>query len=266
MPSAVGIRSNQFVALAMNVDDFHVLICLEMLAQFGDVDVHRAGIEIVVVNPYGLQRVVALQNLVGMRTKECEQLALFGGELCLRVTARKDLLLRVEHEGTDLVVNAVAVLLATHTTQNGFDAESEFLPREGFGEVIVGTNAEALKNVLLQRLCSEEDDRHLLIGRTDVASQTEAVLFGHHHVEHAEVKLFLSESLVACLAIGAKCRVVSLGLKIFAEQHAQVLVIFTKKNLHFRFGNHSLEVIGLLLLSDRVYSLMFAFLIQRAFV
>ena len=59
-------RGDELVAFAVDIDDFYLRIVLQVLAQLGDVDIHRAGVEIVVVNPDGLQGEVALQNLVGM--------------------------------------------------------------------------------------------------------------------------------------------------------------------------------------------------------
>ena len=59
-------RGDELVAFAVDIDDFYLRIVLQVLAQLGDVDIHRAGVEIVVVNPDGLQSEVALQNLVGM--------------------------------------------------------------------------------------------------------------------------------------------------------------------------------------------------------
>lgn len=41
-----------------------------MLAELGDVYVHRARVEVVVVNPYRLEGVVALENFVDVRTQE----------------------------------------------------------------------------------------------------------------------------------------------------------------------------------------------------
>jgi hypothetical protein len=44
----------------MNVDDFHLWIIFQMFPEFGNIHVHAAGIEIVVVDPNGFQGKVAL--------------------------------------------------------------------------------------------------------------------------------------------------------------------------------------------------------------
>ena len=48
----------------MDVDDLNLRIIFQMLTQLGDIDIHRTGIEVVIVNPDSLQSEVALQDLV----------------------------------------------------------------------------------------------------------------------------------------------------------------------------------------------------------
>ena len=47
------VGRNQFVAFTVDVDDFDGVILLQVLAQLGDIHVHAAGVEIVVINPNG---------------------------------------------------------------------------------------------------------------------------------------------------------------------------------------------------------------------
>ena len=56
----------------MDVYDFHVGVGTQVLAQFGDVNVHAAGIEVVVVHPDCLESEVALQNFVGVFAKQLQ--------------------------------------------------------------------------------------------------------------------------------------------------------------------------------------------------
>ena len=46
------LGSNEFVTLAVDIDDLDGVIILEMLTEFGDVNIHTAGVEVVVINPY----------------------------------------------------------------------------------------------------------------------------------------------------------------------------------------------------------------------
>lgn len=51
---------NELVSFAVDIDDFYVVVVLEVLTQFGNIYVHGAGIEVVIVNPNGFQGKVAL--------------------------------------------------------------------------------------------------------------------------------------------------------------------------------------------------------------
>ena len=80
----------------MNVDDLDLGIVLQVLTQLGDIHIHRTGIEVVVVDPDGLQGEVALQDLVGVTAEQCQQLVLLRGELGLLIADDEQLLLGVE--------------------------------------------------------------------------------------------------------------------------------------------------------------------------
>ena len=63
-----GLRSDKFVSLSVNVDNLYHRVVLKQLALFGDINIHAAGIEIVVVYPDALQSEVPFQNLVHVST------------------------------------------------------------------------------------------------------------------------------------------------------------------------------------------------------
>ena len=84
----------------MDVDDFNLIIILKMLTKLGDVNIHRASVEVVVVNPDSLQSIVALQYFVGMSAEQSEELILLCGELSLLISDREELLLSIESEAT----------------------------------------------------------------------------------------------------------------------------------------------------------------------
>ena len=58
------VRCDELVALAVDVDDLNLVVVFQVLAQLGDVNVHRASVEVVVVNPDGLQCEITLVALV----------------------------------------------------------------------------------------------------------------------------------------------------------------------------------------------------------
>lgn len=87
----------------MDVDNLNLWIIFQVLAQLGDIYIHRASIEVVVVYPDCLQGKVTLQNLIGMRTEQSQQFILLGGQLSLLLTCRKQLLLGIESKLTNVV-------------------------------------------------------------------------------------------------------------------------------------------------------------------
>ena len=89
-----------------------------MLTKLGDVNIHGACVEIVVINPDGLQGEVSLENLVGMAAEKGEKFILLGGQLGLLVTQCEQLLLGVEDETSDLIDIALLGLLATNATED----------------------------------------------------------------------------------------------------------------------------------------------------
>ena len=76
---------DELVAFSVDVDDLYRFVLLEVLAELGDVHIHAAGIEEVVVEPDGLQGKLALKDLVGVGAEEREQLRLLRGELGLAI-------------------------------------------------------------------------------------------------------------------------------------------------------------------------------------
>ncbi len=101
----------------MDVDNLNLRIVFQVLAQLGDIHIHGTGIEVVIVNPDGLQGEVALQDFVGVRAQQGQQFVLLGGQLGLLVTDNQQLLLGVEDELADMIDGALLVLLATYTAQ-----------------------------------------------------------------------------------------------------------------------------------------------------
>ena len=199
----------------MYIDYLNLIVVLKMLAQLGDVHVHRTGVEVVVVNPDGLQGEVALQNLVGVAAEQGEQLVLLSGELSLLVANTEQLLLGVESEAADVVDRTLLGLLATYATQDGLNTEYKLLHRERLGDVVVGTNLESFEDVLFQSLGCEEYDRYLGVGLTYFLGECESVFLGHHHVENTYIKLCLHEGAVAGFAVWAQFGCIALGLQVF---------------------------------------------------
>ena len=252
---------DELVALAVDVDDFDLFVHAQVLTQLGDVDVHGAGVEVVVVDPDLFECEIALEDFVHVRAEQAEEFAFLGGELlrCFAVLhfrfkfradalsvgfvaagVAENLLLRVEGVVlTDVVERAFAVFLALYATENGVDAEGELFHGEGLGEVVVSTYAEAFEYIFFERFGGEEDDGHFGVGQADLFGQGEAVLLGHHHVEDTEIVFAAEKFAVALFAVVAEHGVVAFGQKIFAEEHAEVLVVLAEEDSNFSVKSHS---------------------------
>lgn len=231
------IGADELVALAVNVDDFNIGILLEVLAELRDVHVHGASVEVVVVDPNFLKSVVALKNFVGVSSEQTEEFAFLGGELARFSITREGLLLGVEGVGTNLVDGFLTVLLALYATQDGLNAEGQFLHGERLSQIVVGAKLEAFKDILLQGLGGKEHDGHFCVAHAHLFGQRETIFLGHHHVENTEVKLAVHKLAVAFFTVGAEGGIVAFGLEIFAKQHAEVFVVFAKENSHFVVHN-----------------------------
>src|SRR5471030_49881 len=70
------------------------------------------------------------------------------------------------------------------TSQDRADAGKQFAWIEGFGQVIVRAQFEPDHAVDYIRTRRQEDHGDVVAGRTQFAQRTDAVLLGHHHVEH----------------------------------------------------------------------------------
>ena len=126
----------------MDVDDFNLIILFEVLTKLGDVNIHRASVEVVVVNPDSLQSIVALQYFVGMSAEQSEELILLCGELSLLISDREELLLSIESKSTYMIDSILASLLTFYSSEDSLDTHHELFHRERFSDIVVGTNLE----------------------------------------------------------------------------------------------------------------------------
>ena len=62
--SSLNLGCNQLITLTVDIDNLNRVIGLQVLAQLGDVNVHTAGVEVVVIGPHSLESKATLQNLV----------------------------------------------------------------------------------------------------------------------------------------------------------------------------------------------------------
>ena len=62
------------------------------------------------------------------------------------------------------------------------DAGQQLVHAERLGDIIVGTQAEALQNIVLLLLGRQDDDGHHRLYGLDLLQQSEAIHHRHHHI------------------------------------------------------------------------------------
>ena len=107
----------------MDVDDLNLVIILEVLTKLCDVNIHRTCIEVVIINPDGLQGEVTLEDLICMAAKQRKKFILLGCELNHLIAIGKELLLCIENEAAELIYCALLCLLSTNTTKDSLYTE-----------------------------------------------------------------------------------------------------------------------------------------------
>ena len=161
-----------------------------------------------------------------------------------------------------MIDSILASLLTFYSSEDSLDTHHELFHRERFSDIVVGTNLETFEDIFLQCLCGEEDDWQLSILLANILCERETILLRHHHVEHADIKLCLLEFSVTSFAIRTKHSLIALSLKIFTEQHAEVLIILAQQDFQILF--HS--CIFYLLIISLFNSFLFGFLYLISFI
>ena len=155
-----------------------------MFTQFGDIYVHTAGVEIIVIDPNGFQREISFQDFVYMSAKQAQQFRFFCGKFGVLVADRENLFLGVEGKLSYFVHCNFFSPFPFYSTQNGFDTEYQLFHAERFGDVVVGSDFETFENVFFQRFCGQEDNGYFTVYGTYFLCQSESVFLGHHHIEY----------------------------------------------------------------------------------
>ncbi len=120
-----------------------------------------------------------------MLTEQRQKLRFLGGEFLRLIIDIERLLLSIEGIFADAEHCHVLVSLPPHAAENGADPRHELLHREGFGDIVIGPELEALKHILLHITRGKEYDWRLAADVAYFLREREAILPGHHHIEHA---------------------------------------------------------------------------------
>ena len=82
-------------------------------------------------------------------------------------------------------------------TQQGFDSGHELPIAEWFGEIIIGSDVEAIDFVLFFRFGCKHQDREGFIDLTDLATNLQSIESGEHEIQYHQI-IMVTHDLVEC--------------------------------------------------------------------
>ena len=159
-----------------------------MATEAGDEDLKAAGVEEVVIAPevqedalggndFALALAKALEN-IGFPARQDGEIV--GGAMLKLRCFRVELKFSDGEYGSSFSLTGLA-------TQQGFHPDNQFRNGEGFLEIVVGSQVEAVDNVIDRCLGGQEEYGGLGIALADGFHHFEAGHLGHHHVHHKDV-------------------------------------------------------------------------------
>jgi hypothetical protein len=167
-----------------------------------------------------------------LEAEKAQQFAFLGGEPADPLADSQGLFLVVEG-----VLPQVEFLAFRGVLFPGFapakdrsNAEDEFLEVEGLGDIVIPADLKTLDPVFLEGLGREEDERHAGTKPPDFTCQGEAVFFGEHDVNEAEVEGVIEESTEGFLPVAAESDLEPLQAERFLKEEAQVAVVLNQEN------------------------------------
>ena len=161
------------------------------MAKFGDEDVETASVEEGVVAPEVEENVLDGHHFALMQTEEMEDFGLpmrQGDDVWREAIVGKEQLLG---EGVELVVADDKQVLSifgdrglcdASTSDEGFEANHQFLHAKGFAQVVVGSEFKTMHHVFGGSTCGEEEDGNVWVVLTKAFHHVETIHAGHHHV------------------------------------------------------------------------------------
>ncbi|MCY1179660.1 hypothetical protein D9M73_200690 [compost metagenome] len=119
--------------------------------------------------------------------------------------------------------------------QHGLDPRQQFARVERLGQVVVGAQLQPLDAAALVALGGEHDDRDLVALLAQTATGGQAVLAGHHQVEHHQLEQLAGQQAVHLLGVLHRAHTVALLVEETFQQATQACVVIDHKDL-FAFG------------------------------
>lgn len=222
------LTDDELIPDAPHVDDAHMLILGQLMAQLGDEHVQAALVEERIVAPQIQQHIVHVHYLVGVFAQAAQYLAFAVGEFRLGSlvqqtlgAGREDVVAYLEHR---LCRGDGGV--APGASQQGLDADNEFLHAERFLQIVVAAQLEAFHHVVDGRAGGEEKHGRVGVGTSDAAHHLEAIHAGHHHVGHQHVGLLAGKEVQTLHAVPGQADAEALSLQGVLDNHGKGLFVF----------------------------------------
>ena len=190
------VLADEFVTDAAHVDDADVGVTGEFVAKFGDEDVEAASVEERVVAPKFEEDVADGHHVTSVQTEAFQDFSLSMGK---REDLRGEVSIGEEQllgEGVELVVADDKQVLSifgdrglcdASTSDEGFEANHQFLHAKGFAKVVVGSEFKTMHHVFGGSTCGEEEDGNVWVVLTKTFHHVETIHAGHHHVGDKDV-------------------------------------------------------------------------------
>ena len=210
----------------MNILYLKRLIGTQVLAQAGDEHIEAAAQEVVIVTPDLLQDIGTLKHLVGAFGEQLEQVCLFLGELQAFIVVGKGEILVVKLETAQPEPAGRTRCADLAAAQEYLYLENELFYTEGFGNVIVGTEAQAVQAVFLERFRGQEKYGDLRIIPADLPGYRKAIYLRKHHIQDTKVEVLFVYLLQCRFAIRTMCYFIPLQLEVVPRYEAQAFIIF----------------------------------------
>ena len=102
---------------------------------------------------------------------------------------------------------------------------------EGLGQVVVGPLLQPLDAAGLIALGGEHDDRDLVAAGTQARAGRQAILAGHHQVEHHQMEQLAAEQAIHLLGVFHGTHAVALLVEKTLQQTPQARIVIDDQNL-----------------------------------
>ena len=229
-----GLKDDEFIAFAADVDDADAGIFGEGAAEAGDEDLEAASVEEVIVAPEVKEEVLHGDNFAAGTTEAAEDFGLTVGQV--RGFAFRQVFKRLRGRDETVISYQVFTLFGflplCHIgfAHQSLDTDDEFLDGKWFFEVIVGSQFEAGYDIVRGGFGREEEDGCMVIGLADAADHLKAVQTGHHHIGNKDVGMNFKEAFESFGTIVGGLNDVALASEGFTDDLDEGLFVFNEED------------------------------------